>query len=199
MKKPDIKTLAIFLLLAATLVPFSASAVEARKNTGKKWESTPCNVAFYTTYEGTKKNYIQYAMNKWNAVRSPDGDKLVTFSLTTDGGSTNRISYVNGSQLYVAHTYTYPINSPTIESVEIVVNEDYTNSTSPTSSTYDFQTIIQHELGHALGVARCHEAGETSCFSSTCSQNVMNPELAKGEKRRTLQEYDTASYQYIYY
>lgn len=68
---------------------------------------------------------------------------------------------------------------------------------SPQAEKYDFQTIIAHELGHALGIAHCHEKSESAC-SSTCVNNLMHPTVSTGV-RKSLQTYDKASLVAIYY
>ncbi len=81
---------------------------------------------------------------------------------------------------------------------------DYTWSTSGDPYSYDVQTVTLHELGHALGVAHCHEANgdpenKGPCWNRTCLTNVMNPVASLGIQNTTLKEYDTASYLVTYW
>lgn len=93
-------------------------------------------------------------------------------------------------------------NGQTLVSFTVMLNSNLKWSVSPTSGCYDIQTITQHELGHALGVAHCHESTDTKpCFSTTRSSNIMCPNIAidtLGSSRRTFQPYDTSSYIVIY-
>jgi Matrixin. len=74
----------------------------------------------------------------------------------------------------------------------------YTFTAGAASNKYDMQTVATHELGHAIGVAHCHEVNETSCFSATCPSNVMMCVIYDNSMRRKLTDYDTSSKQLIY-
>ena len=91
------------------------------------------------------------------------------------------------------------INSgSTIEQASIYLNPDAPFTVGAAYGQYDIQSVITHEAGHALGIAHCHEIGQT-CFSSTCKLNAMNPQAQLNSiQRRTLQQYDSASYIYMY-
>ena len=97
---------------------------------------------------------------------------------------------------YVGYCNVYHIGDE-IRTFVISLNVNFQYAIGAVSGKYDYQTIYEHELGHALGVAHCHEDGKT-CSSSTCSQNVMNLTAQTNFVRRTLKGYDIASYQYIY-
>lgn len=75
----------------------------------------------------------------------------------------------------------------------------FTFTVGAASNKYDIQTVATHELGHAIGVAHCHEKGESPCFSTTCSSNVMMREISSNSTRRTLTDYDKSSKQVIYW
>ena len=98
--------------------------------------------------------------------------------------------------------YTDPtLSGDEILSVNIYLNTWlYEFSVGGSSSSYDIRTVVQHELGHALGVAHCHEEGDPDpCWSPTCNDNVMYRLIELGEVRTTFQPYDTASYINIYW
>lgn len=64
------------------------------------------------------------------------------------------------------------------------------------AETYDFASTVLHELGHALGIAHCHEKNESCSYE--CSANVMNPNGAIGATKMVLQDYDKASLVVVY-
>ena len=91
------------------------------------------------------------------------------------------------------------LQSGNLSSFTITFNlQDFSFSTSAESGKHDIQTISLHELGHAIGIAHCHEIGASSCFSTTCTSNVMKPTSSTNTTRRSLQPYDSASKQSIY-
>ncbi len=211
MKKKRIFSALAALLLCLSLPVFASASetVEPRFASGVRWDECPSTVYFYCNdnIQNSYKTIIRYAMNKWNAVKTPNGDSMITLALTTDTSKTNNeIRYDNldggvpglmdpGTGLSettegrVVFTYT-----------DIILSNKVNWSTTGASNAYDVQTVVEHELGHALGVAHCHEPNtRTKCYSSTCLKNVMNPDITRGQKRTTLQEYDKSSYTLIYW
>ena len=98
---------------------------------------------------------------------------------------------------------TLESNEVYIAFVTIYLNEeDYEWANGSVAGKFDVQTVVTHELGHALGIMHCHEKYHypdgVACWSDTCLQNMMNPYISPGTTRRNLQTYDTASYIVIY-
>ncbi|MCI8349610.1 MAG: matrixin family metalloprotease [Oscillospiraceae bacterium] len=204
MKKKRIFSALAALLMCLSLPVFASASemVEPRFTNGLKWPPTITNVKFQCvgTFSSSQKTAIRAAMNKWNAVKAPDGDSLRTLSLTTSE-SANKIKWYNsGIDGWQGKMVEVPGMGGIFESATILLADNVSWSTTGASNAYDMQTIVEHELGHALGVAHCHENPQRSdCYSSTCSKNVMNPTSARGRVRTTLQEYDKASYILIYW
>ncbi|MFG6342799.1 MAG: matrixin family metalloprotease [Lachnospiraceae bacterium] len=199
MKK--IKYLKIFLFMMALLCTFSVSvkAAEARKGLGYKWSDKYATVYFYCGFNDTWKNAISAGMSSWNAVKETSTNKsIVPLAFTSNSSHSNKI-YTTSGVTWIA--YTFPDQSNGIyNSANIAFNTGSCSFTvGAASGKYDIQTVATHELGHAIGVAHCHEEGDTSCFSATCSSNVMMRTISKNSTRRTLTDYDTASKQVIYW
>lgn len=165
-------------------------------NLGFKWEDTPRTVEFYCSFTGSSRNAVQNAMNKWNAVKDIYGENMVTMELSNDSSLDCAVEYAYLSAKNVGYC-DMDILGTTILGARVQLNYAYNYSVGGSASSFDIQTIVQHELGHALGIAHCHE-GDSECFSPTCSQNVMNPNSNPLTIRHTLQDYDIASYRYIY-
>lgn len=78
----------------------------------------------------------------------------------------------------------------------------YVSGVSPDG--LDKQSVIVHELGHAIGIVHCHELDANGvdsgdCLSWTCPSNVMSPTLDVNTTKRNLTDYDIASKQLIYW
>ena len=187
-----------------------ANSISPRKATGRYWANVPRNVYFYfdestsTRVEASDaSSAIQSAMNAWNAVRDGSGNKMVTLGLTSDSSSANTIKFIllplTNMFEYAGRTEYTPEEGTEIESAKVWLNARYLWATDGSDDGLDTQTIVQHELGHVLGVAHCHETDESSCFSATCSSNVMQPTFYYGDVYRSFTDYDTSSYIVIYW
>lgn len=90
---------------------------------------------------------------------------------------------------------------------KITVNTSHRFSTSPDgeSGAYDLETVLVHELGHALGLAHpipsllapLGDYGELICLIPPASSRVMCPRL-KGQVMRSPGEDDIAGVQALY-
>ena len=193
----------ILLVLSIVLVmPLYALANSstARLRLGPKWYYTPRNIYFKCDFSTSERNAVQAAMNTWNAVKTPDGNSMVSMNLTT-ANSVNTVVYANSYWEWLGFCDIQSADGSRIDSVVINLSNNFSWSTTGGATSYDLQTVVLHELGHALGVAHCHEEvdGSGPCWSATCLQNVMYPFAAVGKINRTLKEYDTASYIAIYW
>lgn len=167
------------------------------KDLGYRWHKS--TVYFNSDFNSDQRTAIQSAMNKWNAVKTSDGASMVTFRLTTSTAD-NSINYINNYKSWVGYCSVTKMGTD-LKAVQIWLDSGYEWATSAKSGKYDIQTVVQHELGHALGIAHCHEWAEDEygpCWSYTCLSNVMYPVARKNYKNVTLTDYDIASYQLIY-
>ncbi len=200
-KKFVIVSLLMVCVIMIQPLYLSASGITPRLTNGHKWATTPKYISFTCDFSGTaEREAVMAAMSTWNAVKDPDGNTMVSMQLTT--GSTNNSIILHDSYIHdwAGYCDILPREGVEIDYVTIYLNAAQDWSTTGASDAYDIQTVVTHELGHALGVAHCHEEGEAApCWSATCTSNVMRWNTEPGEIRRTLQPYDTASYIRIYW
>lgn len=210
----------IICILLVALLSFSITAVSAeevgtevalvteevimpRLRLGARWRSCPCTITVENNWNSSYDTAINNAINTWNSVRDPNGNRLITFEFTYGTGDiqirtgnlldgTNAQCYFDGMD---GDEFSY---FDDLSDCAILMNDDDRYAIGAVNDKIDVQSLILHELGHCLGVAHCHENGDESCFSSTCSSNVMQPVLPRGVMRRSLVSYDTASYIIIY-
>lgn len=194
----------LFGVLAFGMVaalPMEVSAA-ARLHFNYKWPVCPNVITVRCDIPET--GAVQSAMNSWNAVKDFSGRGMLTFRMTTSGSNSNYIHYINdvGRGDYIAYcdpTFIDPKTETEVKSIEIWLNKyGHSFSVGAKSGCYDVQSVVVHELGHALCVKHCHEKNASSCFSATCTSNVMNWSVPIGKTRRNLTSYDKSSYQVIY-
>ena len=194
--------LAVVLCLVFPIISLASErSITPRFTMGWSWGGDlPRTVTFYCGFSSKECTAIRSAMSKWNAVKNPDGGKMINLALSTDSSKYNPNEIVYTDSYYDWVGYTNPeLDGNEIIAADIWLGNEYSWSVGGTSSSYDIQTVVQHELGHVLGVAHCHEKDDTSkCYSSTCAKNVMNPLSKKGSTRTVLQEYDKSSYILLY-
>ncbi len=136
-------------------------------------------------------------MTSWNNVKNSHNETIVPMAFTSNSNHVNKI-YSTSGETWIGKNF--PTHSNGILSADSVVfnSGSYTFTVGAKPGKYDIQSVAVHELGHALGIAHCHQNGETSCFSNTCSSNVMNPTIHNNSTRRNLTSYDSASKRTIY-
>ena len=177
---------------------YYVKAEDGRLRLPVKWYNTPKNVFIRCNFPTNEREAVRAAMQQWNKVYDTKGKSMISLYLTT-GATDSSIIYSNYYMPKVGYT-EHILRGDEILGATIYLLSTEKWSVGDSSGCYDIQTVVLHELGHMLGVAHCHEAEEeqSSCFSKTCKNNVMNPKVEQGKVRRTFQEYDTASYIVIY-
>lgn len=187
----------LLLVCLAVLFAFSAPTVYARYDLGFQWPSVPSTISWYCgELSASQQTAAQAAMNTWNAVRASDGSALISSYVSSDIED-NEIGFTLSSEIGIAETIPMLDSNGYVTSVKIVLQQNANWSIGASAGAYDVQTVILHELGHAYGIAHCHE-GSGSCGVIGCPNNVMSPTISKNMTRRVLQTYDIINYQYIY-
>lgn len=147
-------------------------------------------------------NCVKRAMGTWNSVTTSSGDHMVT--LLTSGSRSNKIiqvhkpnaGWVGFSNIYPKLTTVPPHTK--ISYVVVELNTSYNLADGKKTNAYDVQGIIQHELGHCLGIAHCHELGQSPC-NKTCINNTMHrTPILNSVEHRYLKVYDKDSKRIIY-
>lgn len=123
---------------------------------------------------------------------------MMSMFLTT-GEAENSVVYYPSWWGWVGYCEPVAVGNELL-SVTVKLAEEHNFTIGGSSNSFDIKSIVLHELGHALGVAHCHEDGDPDpCWSPTCNDNVMYRLFDHGEVRTTFQPYDTASYISIYW
>ena len=193
--------LALALMLTGPFcrgIPAQADSIEPRLANGYYWPNTPRTV--YLNVSALPASYqtaAEAAMDTWNEVKSLSNQSMVIFRPNTapTGAAGSSIAMGTLDTTYIG--YCSFTGEPEILAVDILLNSDHSFTIGANPGAYDVESIVLHELGHALGIKHCHEKGET-CFSPTCAINVMNYYFEQNETRRNLTAYDRSSYQMIY-
>ncbi len=164
--------------------------------------------------DSSGNNPVEQMFKEWNDATSAETfyripasstDNMASYTALTDYRdseygiykSHSWFSNVQSSVLAVTQYYGYRRNAGTsseyvqITHADIIMNyRDYDFSTNASSSsTYDFHSVVLHELGHFLGL------GHTSSYSIN---SVMQPSLSITSSKREITTYDKASIVELY-
>lgn len=178
---------------AVVAMLFSSSAYA--QTIGAKWPTTTKVVYLHTAMPTGCDAALGRAANTWSAqgswfiyqwdaannLTSTRGTATTAAIVTVEDGYTT-----NGTALATTDVYT---NGPTITQADVKINSDYlwyygdesggrfycpATRSNPPSSSFDYESTVTHELGHALGF---NDANNTAC--------VMNYQQPAGLARRT--------------
>ena len=204
MSKSKKKILKKLLCLCFSVCLLSTTFSFAARN-NYKWADPfapiPIQMKYQESWDNSFKQAFYRAMSTWNTVRHPTNGQLLCY-MQTSSSSANTISLGRlFDESLLGYTDLYPqfdgdVPPETkINHFEITINtgeHNFTDGAKP--GYYDIQSVIQHELGHAIGIAHCHETGGSGC------QNTMhNQTLENTTYQRYLKDYDISSKQIIYW
>ncbi len=162
------------------------------KSLGFRWMNVDKPVKFNVSLDSTWKNSFVNAMGAWNNVSSK-----VPLSLASPSeGWDNDVYIVSTSETWIAKMFPQHRDGY-IGSADIRINNSYQFANGAVANKYDQQSVLTHELGHAIGIAHCHEQGETH-YGPDVSYTMYNYSYPDTTAPRSLEQYDKDAKNQIY-
>lgn len=195
MKKRILAHLLVVTLYLPLCLSFSPHIFA--KSLGYKWNTK--TVYFQCDFEPQKRAAVSSAMYKWSNVRDTiTGKTLITMSLTRNN-TDNYVVMADSFGMWVGYCDVFQVGGVT-KAVTVKLSTDEEWYVGEKTGAYDVQSVVLHELGHAAGIAHCHESteGKGPCWSSTCLRNVMYPFAETNQIKMTFTDYDESSLMLIY-
>lgn len=171
----------------------SGSSIKSSSSTNYKWElnSFPINISVSNDFSLDEKNSINQMASNWEEILQNEynfftlgntTEEVSSFSLDLNVLGNDQIygvykiqnwpSDLSGAALAVTQIFARRINLGKsneylrIEHADILMNYDYYDfrSTKYIRGSYDFNTVVLHELGHFLGLS--HKTRDSVMVSS---------------------------------
>ena len=184
---------AILFCVGCCCMPASAKSLPYR------WYKT--SIPFNCYFSANQRAAVTRACRKWTDVRTTNGKQMLSLYVVQDSVTVDNVVKFESDLGFGRVAYCLPNpEKGELQAVTIKLESGKKWSVGKAKDCYDIQTIVQHELGHAIGIAHCHEASEGSgpCWSATCLKNVMYPIARTNYQNITLTDYDISSYRLIY-
>lgn len=154
------------------------------------YSGTPYQFRLNTSFTSTQGSAMSAGAKAWEdagkgslAKKSSYTNNLATYPVK-DG--INNVTFISVTDDYLAESSYWKSGTKITES-DINFNAKYSWSTNPSSTQYDIQMIMTHEIGHCLGLGH-----------STDSSAIMRPTFSAGSKQHTINSDDIAGIQAIY-
>lgn len=165
-----------------------------------RWYKT--SIPFNCYFSANQRAAVTRACGKWSDVRTTNEKQMLSLYVVQDSVTVDNVIRFEDLSLWgdIGKCIPEYTEQGKLMSVTIKLHSGAKLSVGKAKGCYDIQTIVQHELGHAIGIAHCHEASEGSgpCWSATCLKNVMYPIARTNYQNITLTDYDISSYRLIY-
>lgn len=200
MKKRSFVKRIVSLVMSVMMLGASLSALAAdeqnaaRARNGYYWTKT--NLKYYISseiYNSEERSLTFASFASWQEISY--GNSTINFSFTYTSNPDNadiifqKEAMAEGTLARTDIISTTGGTSGPIEKAYICLNSADRIAPIPMAyvpnDAYDYMSIMQHEIGHAMGIAHC-------CEEENCA-NVMGGVLKMGQMRRSLKDYDKAS------
>ncbi|WP_405159195.1 matrixin family metalloprotease [Paenibacillus sp. FSL H8-0283] len=183
----------LFLVTITGILLFTSSFLITQnvlaRSLGYTWYVASTPIRYDTILNPTWKTIIQKGMNTWNDVSTKKQFQFNSSSTNATGdiSASNRPADTWIGKMFPT---TGSFSGKTyMTRADIIFNTKYEFADGAVAGAYDIQSVATHELGHALGIAHCHDA-DSQHSSGDQDYTMYNYSFTNETKARSLTQYD---------